>query len=285
MPKQYRAILDRDTPLRMTLGRAARAADPARIRTIVTRAHERHFSPIVTELSHLPPIVQPFNRGTAAAVTYAVFRVAESCPRAAIAVFPSDYRFGDDAGLMRNVEDAFELVAQFQDTTIALGLGAERPEGGYGWFELGERLASLPAPLFRMRRFHEKPTPTTTRGLWENGAGRNSCVLVATASAMLNLILETQPELYFAFHAIRPTLGTMFEEKTIEALYRDLPILDFSRHVIAASRKNVAVLPVDNFEWNDLDEPLPVMALRERASCDSDYLSPSDERDYYLEQD
>jgi mannose-1-phosphate guanylyltransferase len=262
VPKQYCAILGRDTLLQMTLRRVARAADPARIQTIVTRTHERFFSPLVAEFPHLPLIIQPANRGTAAAIAYAVFRIAELCPSAAIAVFPSDHWFGDDAGFMRNVEYAFELIAQFQDTTIALGLGAERPEGGYGWFELGERLAALPVPLFNMRGFHEKPTPTVTRALWEKGARRNSFVLVATASALLNLILETVPELYFAFHSIYPTLGTTFEEKTVEALYRDLPVLDFSRHVLAASRKNVAVLPVDGIEWSDLGEPRRVMAVR-----------------------
>lgn len=49
VPKPYRAILRRDTLLRMTLRRATLATDPARIQTIVTRARERHLLPPAAE--------------------------------------------------------------------------------------------------------------------------------------------------------------------------------------------------------------------------------------------
>lgn len=262
LPKQFCPVLGRDTLLQMTLRRVALAIDPARIHTVVTRSHERFFTSLLAEFPHRPLVIQPGNRGTATAIAYAAFRVAELCPSARIAIFPSDHWFSDDESFMHSVERAFELVAQFQEMTVALGLAAERPESGYGWFELGEQLTAPPAQLFRMRRLHEKPDAPVTRSLWEGGARRNSFVLVATAPALLNLILETLPRLYFAFHAIRPTLGTLFEEKTVESLYRDLPALEFSEHVLAASPKNVAVLPVDNVEWSDLGEPRRVMAVR-----------------------
>jgi mannose-1-phosphate guanylyltransferase len=274
VPKQFCAIFGRDTLLQMTLRRVALAIDPARIFTVVTRSHERFFSPLIAEFPHRPLVIQPGNRGTAVAIAYAAFRVAELYPSAAIAIFPSDHWFSDDAWFMRSVECAFELVAQFQEMTVALGLAAERPESGYGWFELGERLATLPAPLFKMRCFHEKPPTKITRSLWDGGARRNSFVLVATASALLNLILETLPRLYFAFHAIRPTLGTLFEEKTVESLYRDLPALEFSEHVLAASPRNVAVLPVDNVEWSDLGEPRRVLAVLKRIQRGGSRLIP-----------
>ncbi len=264
MPKQFCPVLGRETLLQMTLRRVARGIDPGRIFTLVTRSHERFFSPLAAEFPHHPLIIQPANRGTATAVAYAAFRAAELYPSALLAIFPSDHWFSDDASFMRSVESAFELLAQFQETTIALGFTAGRPEGGYGWFELGERLAAEPAPLFRMRRFHEKPPADATRSLWAAGALRNSFVLVATVPALLNLILQTLPLLYLAFQSIRPVLGTVFEEKTVESLYRDLPALEFSERVLAAAPRNLAVLPVDGVEWSDLGGPRRVLAVRKR---------------------
>ena len=237
VPKQFRAMLGRDTLLRMTPRRVRFALDPARTLTVVTRAHERFFSPMMAELPHCRLLVQPRNRGTATALAYAAFHLAELDHSASVAIFPSDHWFSDDAGFMRNVEMAFETVAQFQDSTVALGLAAERPEAGYGWFELGERVVTRPAALFEVRRFWEKPPLQVTRELWRRGAQRNSFVLVSKLSALLDLIREALPQLYRAFYTVRPALATLFEERTVESLYEDLASLDFSERCWRARRK------------------------------------------------
>lgn len=132
----------------------------------------------MAELAHHDPhhnpqrnlIVQSDNRGTAAAIAYGAFRLAEMDPAASVAVFPSDHWFSDDAELMRNVERAFALVSEFQDLTVALGVAAERPEAGYGWFELGAPIVDDEARLFEVRRFWEKPPANHARDLVRRGA-------------------------------------------------------------------------------------------------------------------
>ena len=219
VPKQFCPLLEQETLLQLTLRRVALAIDPAQTLTVVTRSHERFFSPLMAELAHHDPhhnpqrnlIVQSDNRGTAAAIAYGAFRLAEMDPAASVAVFPSDHWFSDDAELMRNVERAFALVSEFQDLTVALGVAAERPEAGYGWFELGAPIVNQEARLFEVRRFWEKPPAETTRAIWSAGAHRNSFILVAKVSALLSLILKTLPRLHGAFHSVRAVMGTMFE--------------------------------------------------------------------------
>lgn len=264
VPKQFCPLLERETLLQLTLRRVALAIDPAQTLTVVTRSHERFFSPMMAELAHRSShnlIVQPDNRGTAAAIAYGAFRLAEMDPAASVAVFPSDHWFSDDAELMRNVERAFALVSEFQELTVALGVAAERPEAGYGWFELGAPILNQDARLFEVRRFWEKPPAETTRAIWSAGAHRNSFILVAKVSALLSLILKTLPRLHSAFHRVRAVLGTMFEERTIESLYDDLPQLEFSQRVMARSPQALAVLAVGNLEWSDLGEPRRVLSL------------------------
>jgi mannose-1-phosphate guanylyltransferase len=264
VPKQFCPLLEQETLLQLTLRRVALAVDPAQTLMVVTRSHERFFSPIVTEFPHCHLIVQPHNRGTATAIAYGAFRVAEIDPTASVAVFPSDHWFSDDTELMRNVGHAFALVSEFQDLTVALGLAAERPEAGYGWFELGEPIVNEPARLFAVRRFWEKPPAEITRAIWSGGAHRNSFILVSKVSALLSLIAKALPRLHSIFHTVRPVVGTTFEGQMIESLYRDLPLLEFSQRVLARSPQAVAVLPVSKLEWSDLGEPRRVLSLLKR---------------------
>jgi mannose-1-phosphate guanylyltransferase len=269
VPKQLCPLLEQETLLQLTLRRVALAVDPARTLTVVTRSHERFFSTIMAQLPHRDLhnlLIQPNNCGTATAIAYAAFRLAEMDPAASVAVFPSDHWFSDDVELMRNVERAFALVSEFQDLTVALGVAASRPEAGYGWFELGAPILNAEAQLFEVRRFWEKPAAETTRAIWNAGAHRNSFILVAKVSALLSLILKTLPRLHGAFHSVRPVLGTMFEGRTIESLYRDLPRMEFSQRVLARSPQSLAVLAVSNIEWSDLGDPQRVLNLLKRIA-------------------
>jgi mannose-1-phosphate guanylyltransferase len=268
VPKQFCPLLEQETLLQLTLRRVGLSIDPSQTQTIVTRSHERFFSPLMAELAHHDLqqnlVVQPDNRGTAVAIAYAAFRLAEIDPAASVAVFPSDHWFSDDAELMRNVESAFALVSEFQQLTVALGIAAERPEAGYGWFELGAPIVNEEARLFEVLRFWEKPPAETTRAIWCAGAHRNSFILVAKVSALLDLILKTLPRLHGAFHSVRAVLGTMFEGRTMQSLYRDLPRMEFSQRVMARSPQALAVLAVSNLEWSDLGEPRRVLSLLKR---------------------
>jgi len=268
VPKQFCPLLEQETLLQLTLRRIALAVDPAQTLTVVTRSHERFFSPILPELTGGKAsqnlVIQPGNRGTAAAIAYGAFRLAEMDPAASVAVFPSDHWFSDDVALMRNVESAFALVSEFQELTVALGVAAERPEAGYGWFELGAPILNQAAQLFEVRRFWEKPPAETTRTIWNAGAYRNSFILVAKVPALLSLIRKTLRRLHDAFQSVRAVLGTMFEGRTIESLYNDLPQLEFSQRVLARSPESLAVLTVANLDWSDLGEPRRVLSLLKR---------------------
>jgi len=274
VPKQFCPLLERETLLQLTLRRVALAIDPAQIMTLVTRSHARFFAPLMAGLpghdAHCNVwqnlIVQPANRGTAIAIAYAAFRLAEMDPAASVAVFPSDHWFSDDVELMRNVERAFALVSEFPNLTVALGIAAERPEPGYGWFELGGPILNQAAQLFEVRHFWEKPPAEITRAIWNAGAHRNAFILVARVSALLSLILKTLPRLHGAFHSIKPVLGTMFEAQTIEALYRDLPRMEFSQRVLARAPQVLAVLAVSNLQWSDLGDPQRVLGLLKRIA-------------------
>ncbi len=274
VPKQFCPLLERETLLELTLRRVALAIDSSRSITLLTRAHERYFAPLMNIQAgrglDRNLLIQPDNRGTAVAIAYAAFALAEIDPAATVAVFPCDHWFDDDVALMRNVERAFALASEFQDLTVALGIAARQPESGYGWFELGAPILNETPPLFEVRRFWEKPPAEITRALWLAGAQRNSFILVARVATLLGLLQRTLPRLHSAFHTVRPVLGTMFEQQTIKSLYRDLARIEFSQRVLARAPQALAVLPVSDVEWSDLGEPRRVLSLLRRIARTND---------------
>ena len=265
IPKQFCPVIGTATLLEQTLFRASLLVEPSRVLTILTRAHERFYSPILAGAQPRNLVVQPDNRGTAPAILYALFRLAQIAPSASVAIFPSDHYVGEDLKFIHEVALALEATTARPEITILLGLAADSPEVGYGWIEPGEPISGGASPLFKVRRFWEKPTPEIATVLLERGCLWNSFVMVARASTLLGLIMMALPQLYAPFAAIRSKLGTPFEERAVRALYTGLPPLSFSDQVLASHAVNLAVLPVRGLDWSDLGEPHRVMEVLART--------------------
>lgn len=265
IPKQFCPVIGSTTLLEQTLSRASLLIDPSRVLTVLTRAHERFYSPILIGAQQRNLVIQPDNRGTAPAILYALLRLAQIAPSASVAIFPSDHYVSDNLKFIHQVELALEATTAQPEVTILLGLAANSPEAGYGWIEPGEPISGGASPLFKVRRFWEKPAPEIASVLLERGCLWNSFVMVARVSTLLRLIMMALPQLYAPFAAIGSKLGTPFEERAVSALYAGLSPLSFSDQVLASHAVNLAVLPVQGLDWSDLGEPHRVMDVLART--------------------
>ena len=265
IPKQFCPVVGTTTLLEQTLFRASLLVEPSRVLTVLTRAHERFYSPILAGASQQSLVIQPDNRGTAPAILYGLLRLAQVAPSASVAIFPSDHYVGDDLKFIHQVDLALEAATARPEITILLGLAAQSPEVDYGWIEPGEPITAGASPLFKVLRFWEKPPRTTAQALLERGCLWNSFVMVARASTLLGLIMMALPRLYTDFAAIRSKLGTPFEVRAVSALYAGLQPLNFSDQVLENQAVNLAVLPVCDLDWSDLGEPRRVMDVLART--------------------
>jgi mannose-1-phosphate guanylyltransferase len=185
-------------------------------------------------------IVQPENRGTAAAILYGTMRIAGIAPLGAVAV-PSDHYVFDDSRFMEHVAAAFAAVEERPDLVVLLGVTADSAETQYGWIESGEPIPGT--GLLRVARFWEKP---------------------AAVSALLAMLRDALPSLSRAFEAVQPLLGTSTEPPAIRALYENLAPLSFSDDVLAKCPANLAVMPVNGVQWSDLGQPKRVIETLSR---------------------
>jgi mannose-1-phosphate guanylyltransferase len=262
-PKQFCSVIGNTSLLEQTRLRVSLAVGEHRTITVLKRAHERHYRDLVNEILPQNLVIQPTNRGTAPAILYALLRLSEVARDAYVAVFPSDHFVSDDREFMRHVDLAFDAIGSRPEMTALLGITPHAVEPGYGWIEPGEVVAGC-APLFRVRRFWEKPNSEVASELLRAGCLWNSFVMVARVSTLIGLITVALPELFASFSKIRELLGTARESGVVERLYERIPIASFSDEVLERHPINLGVLPVHGIEWSDLGEPQRVMAVLSR---------------------
>ena len=259
-PKQFCPVIGNTSLLEQTRLRVSLAVDEKRTLTVLNRAHERHYRDLVNAILPENLVIQPTNRGTAPAILYALMRLSEVACDAYVAVFPSDHFVSNDLEFMHHVDLAFDAIESRPEMTAVLGITPYAVESGYGWIERGE-LVTTRSPLFRVRRFWEKPGSELAGELLRAGCMWNSFVMVARVSTLIGLIMVAMPELYASFAKIRGLLGTARESGGIERLYGRIQTASLSSEVLERYPINLSVLPVHGVEWSDLGEPQRVMAV------------------------
>jgi mannose-1-phosphate guanylyltransferase len=264
-PKQFCALLGGSTLLEQTRRRAARLVAPARTLFSVTRTHQAYYAPALADAAPGTVVVQPSNRGTAPAVLYALLRLRAVTPGGAVVLLPSDHYVSDDDALMARVDGALQTVVERPDLVVLLGIEPDRPEVEYGWIEPADVILGRWAwPVYRVRRFWEKPAAQLARRLMRRGSFWNSFVIVANPASLEALIRAALPALAAAFARLAARLGTPWEDEAAREVYAGLTPADLSRHVLQRHPERLAVLPVSGLGWNDLGDPGRVLATRAR---------------------
>jgi mannose-1-phosphate guanylyltransferase len=261
-PKQFCPFLGGSTPLCVTRRRVAQRVDRERTFFVVTRQHNRYYSELLADAPCSRVLVQPKNRGTAAAVLLSLFRLTQIDAQSSVVFLPSDHYFCDENGFLEAVDDAFERSEGCGNPLVLLGARPSHPEVEYGWIEPGSPVPSADGirECYRVTRFWEKPTASVARGLLDLGCFWNTFVMVGRAQAFLELVQSAAPELFEMFRRFH--VGSC--DRSAERLYRRIPIVDFSKTILANGTASLAVTDMGDVGWSDLGQPQRVATL---ASC------------------
>lgn len=267
VPKQFCRLVGNETLIEQTMQRGALLAETRLTFTVVNRAHEPLYSPLLASRSAGRIIAQPANRGTAPAILYALLHLARIDASAPVILLPSDHYFDDEAALALQAEAAFEAVEKRPELTILLGIRASSAEPSYGWIEPGALLGTFgPSSVRAIVRFIEKPAPSLAAQLMASGSLWNTLILVGRVSTMLSLFLIAAPALYWAFSKASYVFDSVREAAVVERLYDRLPASNFSKDILERAQANLAVLPVAGVHWSDLGEPKRVLEIRDRLA-------------------
>jgi mannose-1-phosphate guanylyltransferase len=282
-PKQFCRLFGGKTLLHDTRARVCRNVEPWRTVYVVTRHHEPFYRAELADVPRAHLIEQPLNRGTAAAIMYALRRVSLLSSDPALGFFPADHYYGDGERFRRAVDAAYAVAHALPNRIVLLGAQADRPETDYGWIEPGEPLEFWRAPaVARMTvrsvsGFVEKPSARLATRLLQKRSLWNTFVLVGKASAFLQLFEESAPDFFHAFDLLKQARTLSDDVRLAEVIYQTVPSVDFSRELAAARPDALAVIDLPTSGWTDLGEPsrvLDVLASR-RTSARSSFSQAS----------
>ena len=269
-PKQFVPVIGGSTLLDQTRRRVALSFMTDHTFIVVTQKHRRFYEPLANEVSQQLLVEQPFNKGTAPAILYALLRIARKSPQATVALFPSDHFFADDEQFMSYIDAAVAAVSVQPQSVMLLGITATAPETEYGWIEPYPSLfAKTPRSITRVRKFWEKPDSTLAKSLMERGCLWNSFVMVGRVDALLKMTRAAMPEMYAAFAAIAPAFESPAEPEAALKLYSQLEDANFSHQVLAVRPQDLMVLRVGDVGWSDLGEPKRVLSALARIGVES----------------
>jgi len=266
VPKQFCPIFGRTTLLGQTRRRVSLLVPPTRILTVVTRAHEPLYSPLLKGIPADNLVVQTQNRGTAAAILYALRRLSERNPCASVAIFPSDHFVHNNDVFMAHVDLAFHSVSERPGLILLLGMTPDRAESAYGWIEPDEPI-ELGGEVARVRRFWEEPPPQVALQLWEDGCLWNTFVMIGKLSTFITLTIRALPKVASAFSRPLGPPDAAEHKEELKRLYARLPDGNFSEEVLACNPKRLGVLRVAGVYWNDLGEPQHVLETLVRTKA------------------
>jgi len=273
-PKQFCALLDKETLLERTRRRLDVVVRPDRQAVVVSRPHKAYYGYLVDELAPGRLIVQPDNRGTGPGIVYALLRVAELAEDGPIVVCPSDHYVSNDRAFMRHVQRALEVVREASGRVVLLGIEATSAEVDYGWIEPAEAPGAVAeGTVLEVKRFWEKPSAHLAQELLANRCLWNSFVMVSRISTLLALTAATAPGLIRAFRPLYTASRRGGPEATVERVYGALATTSFSHGVLVRAAGSLNVERVGDVEWSDWGIPRRVIASLKRAGHEPSWLA------------
>ena len=249
-PKQFCCFHGSRSLLQEALRRAEGITDQSRIVAVVRRDHRQWW---LDELERLPDcnvLAQADNRGTGVAILHALVHILQYDSDPTLVILPSDHAVDEEAVLLKSIHHAAELAGESHEHLVLLGMTPEHAESEYGWIVPGHVHSG---GVRAVTQFVEKPEARLAAELFTAGALWNSFISAISGHALLELFEGSQPLMlrrYLESFAIERT-----DDANGTALFRALPLVDFSRDILQAASIRLRVLVVPRCGWTDLGTP------------------------------
>ncbi len=275
-PKQFVPLLGTRTLLGQTLDRVRLLFPPERTVIVALESHTRYLNRELGGHPGLNVLHQPENRGTATAVLFAAQWIEARDPRATVLYFPSDHFIPEDTAFMTCVADIARFVERQPEWIVLLGAQATEPETEYGWIEPGERVNwTGRAPIYRIRRFQEKPSKEVAETLFADGCLWNTFVFGGRAAVLLSAGRECTPNLYDRLVRLRAFAGSEHERWAVRQAFALAPTVNFSRSILEACSQPLAVSTMPGLTWCDFGSPDRVVKTLATRGVSAPWLAES----------
>ena len=263
-PKQYCTFVGTRSMLQHTLDRADQLSAADRKVTVIARSHRWAARP---QLRARPGtvVLQPSDRGTAAAVFLALSHIRAADPSATVVLYPSDHFVYPESRFEEVVRTAVLAARQSQPRLFLLGVPPDSLEPEYGWIHPGTHLGWIDGRQLRgVKAFFEKPSLGQCRAAMEAGALWNTLILAAKAENLWALGHQCVPEMMELFERYQRAIGSSEEGTVLEAIYAAMPRRNFSSDLLECVPAHIAVIELSRVLWCDWGQPQRIVETLRR---------------------
>ena len=255
-PKQFCTFVGTRSLLQHTLDRAARLTPVEQSVLVVAQTHREEAMTQLDGRGVGTLLFQPVNRDTAAGVFLPLTYIRKRDSQATVVIYPSDHFVYPEEKFLDNVRAAVLAAELLRDRIVLLGVAPDRLELDYGWILPGQRLSRAGRKLVQtVQRFLEKPTAQQADEALSSHALWNTMVMTAKVDTLWQLGRQCFPELVDRFERLGRAIGTLEEARVMEAIYRDMPVRNFSSGLLQRVPDRVAVTELTNTLWSDWGRP------------------------------
>ncbi|MFO7815465.1 MAG: mannose-1-phosphate guanylyltransferase [Halanaerobiales bacterium] len=251
-PKQFLKLTNKDkTMLQCTVDRVKEMAD---IEQVFIATNNLYVDKISKQLPDLPEeniIIEPCKRNTAPCIGLASLYIERKYPGSTMVVLPSDHVIEDNEGFKDIINSAVSY-AHKGENIVTLGIKPNKPETGYGYINLGEKVQEVDNnSIFKVNKFTEKPNHETAVRFFKDGNYYwNSGMFVWRTETILDKLKEHLPKIYEILKKISKSIGKPEETEVIDENFSCMNSISIDYGVLE-KEKDIFVIPAD-FGWNDV---------------------------------
>ena len=235
------------TQLQQTFDRLAKVIPQENILVNTNVAYADLVREQLPELPERNLMVEPIYRNTAPSVAWAAHRTKFFCPEANLIVVPSDHAVQNEEMFQRNILDGLEFVTA-NDGLLTMGVKPTRPEPGYGYVQLGEKVGT---DIYKVQSFTEKPDREFARLFMESGEFYwNTGLFMSNVKHLLDCFVKLLPAVLRNLDMTDPNYTIELEEQYVAENFPLYPNMSVD-YGILEKLENVYVKQC-NFGWADL---------------------------------
>jgi mannose-1-phosphate guanylyltransferase len=248
LPKQFITLFGRQSLTQETSTRVLPLCPPER-QLFVAPAE---FEPVLRRQLGLSArlVFEPTGRNTAPAIGLAAEYLKHEDPDASMLVLPADHLIEDRSAFLTAVRIGAELAEK--GLLVTFGIRPERPDTGYGYVQLGDRIAGRAwVSAHRVQAFKEKPSPAKARAYVSAGNYVwNSGMFIWRVDAILAAFEKFMPEFHAELEQFGRAVGTRREKAALARLYRGASSISID-YAVMEKADNVACVR-GTFDWDDV---------------------------------
>lgn len=256
LPKQYCTFVGNRSMFQHTVERATTLTSPERT-MVVAALH--HHSEVSSQLRGRPIgklLLQPTNCDTAAGIFLPLAYLRARDPHAIVVIFPSDHFIYPEHPFLETVRQAMVSVEAMPERVLLLGIRPDRVETEYGWIQRGRQLNGSPNyPVHAVSSFLEKPRAVQADAALRAGGLWNTLVITATVESLWQAGCTCFPDMMPLFERLVSAWDTPDERSLLEAVYRTMPVYNFSSDLLERLPDRMAVMELAGVLWSDWGNP------------------------------